>query len=108
MLEIECKEYFAEVMKTAETMKLVDQLKSKLDYLGTYACHTTPEDTRCRLFKDFASLSFQFVMEKRKDGVYSRWFNGGLVYQGPGQPADGSAPSLTVSIAEGTGWFVHT
>ena len=34
--------------------------------------------------------------------------NGGLIFQGPGLPADGSFPSLTVSLASGTGWFCHT
>jgi hypothetical protein len=31
-----------------------------------------------------------------------------LIYQGPNCPADGSFPSLCVSLAPGTGWFVHT
>jgi len=32
----------------------------------------------------------------------------GLIFQGPSAPADGSFPSLTVSLASGTGWFCHT
>jgi hypothetical protein len=35
-------------------------------------------------------------------------FNGGLIYQGPDSPADGSFPSLCVGLASGTGWFCHT
>jgi hypothetical protein len=35
-------------------------------------------------------------------------FNGGLLFQGPSHPADGSSPSLTVSLASGNGWFCHT
>jgi hypothetical protein len=60
---------------------------------------------------DFAPRSFSFCHyilpekagEKRQFGM-----NGGLIYQGPVSPADGSFPSLTVSLASGTGWFCHT
>ena len=46
---------------------------------------------------------------KHPDG--SRWFNGGLIYSGPGQPLDGSAPALTVGIGIDSSvhnWSVHT
>jgi len=45
---------------------------------------------------------------------YIFWFNGGLIYSGPGRPSDGSAPSFTVSLdpvcASGAEhrWSVHT
>jgi len=32
-------------------------------------------------------------------------FNGELIFQRPSCPVDGSFPSLTVSLASGTGWF---
>jgi hypothetical protein len=35
-------------------------------------------------------------------------YNGGLIYQGPGPPGDGSFPSLSLSLTRGMGWFVHT
>jgi hypothetical protein len=42
-------------------------------------------------------------------GEYVSWFGGGLIYQGPDVPADGSFPSLTVSMnPTRIGWFVHT
>lgn len=67
------------------------------------------KNTRCTLFRDFAPYSFEFLMERSENGRdYERWFNGGLIYQGPDVPADGSAPSLTVSIdSKRNGWFVH-
>lgn len=43
------------------------------------------------------------------DKNWQHWFNGGLIYQGPAQPADGGFPSLTVSLdSTKHGWFVHT
>ena len=89
-------------------------------------------NTRCRLYKDFAPYSFQFTIQSLKkpdadgprtflkfndadwqeyisdDRNWNRMMEGGLIYQGPGNPADGSFPTLTVSLAKGTGWFVHT
>lgn len=49
---------------------------------------------------DHAPHSFSFDQPK---GLH-----GGIIYQGPDCPADGSMPSLTVSLAPGTGWFSHT
>ena len=58
------------------------------------------------LSSDFAPRSFafaHFVLPKyAANGQRSFWFNGGLIYQGPDSPADGSFPSLTVSLASGT------
>ncbi len=109
MLVIECQEYADEVRAAAKKMGVEKDLEEQLEYLGGYACHGDPQATRCRLFKDFAPLSFGFVMERRKDGAYVHWFDGGLVYEGPGVPADGSFPSLTVNIGEPKhGWLVHT
>jgi hypothetical protein len=62
---------------------------------------------------DVAPYSFSFAhfaLPKVTDEKPERkfWFNGGLIYQGPSVPADGSFPSLTVSLTPGTGWFCHT
>jgi hypothetical protein len=32
---------------------------------------------------------------------------GGLIYQGPACPGDGSFPSLTVNLSSDHGWFRH-
>ena len=104
------QDHFDQVRAWAEQHGCLDQLQKKLDYLTEYS----DEPTTCELYRDFAPHSFEFVM-KRADG--SRWFNGGLIYSGPGQPLDGSFPALTVSInnffnrrsdAPLHDWSVHT
>lgn len=117
MLIIEDQAYYDAVLAFARSVGAEKLLKAPLDYLATYACDGDREKTRCRLAKDFADHSFRFVMEKRDpdapDG-YVPWFNGGLVYSGPGQPLNGSFPALVVSLNpdEATGrthmWSVHT
>ena len=96
MLVIVDQDYVATVLAWAKSQSLAEQLQAQLDRLGSYA--------ECHLGKDFAPHSFSFAVYR--DGQFL--FNGGLIYQGPEQPADGSPPSFTVSLAEGTGWFIHT
>lgn len=106
------QEYFREVHKIASDRGIVDKLDKALLYAHLYACDwVDPERARFVLYKDFAPLSFVFWIEMRQeDGSYERWMNGGLIYQGPDIPADGSAPSFTVTITDPTevGWFMHT
>ncbi len=120
MLAIKCPEHFAAVVAFAATIGAVDQLVDKLTYLASYGGDSAA--VRCTLHKDFAPHSFGFSLEKpdldfltksngglpAADPKWKHWFSGGLIYQGPDSPADGSFPSLTVSLAEGVGWFVHT
>lgn len=110
-------EYFGGVMTQAVKLGLINQFLKQLQWLSEYAnrpgCMYDCEDgknTRCKLFKDFAPLSFTFSIEKTTDNVnWEHWFNGGLIYQGPSCPADGSFPSLTVSLnSTKHGWFAHT
>ena len=101
MLVVKCQEHLDYVRKFAAERGLTDQLQSKLDYLDTYAGR---ENTECHLFQDFAPYSFEFVM--LRGGV--RWFNGGMIYQGPDQPGDGSFPALTVSLDSSHGWTINT
>lgn len=104
MLVIKCEPaYFNEVMAFAASMGLAQQLQENLDRLSTFGGGVRT----CHLFKDFAPHSFSFNLY-RTDNCKQLWFNGGLIYQGPDSPADGSFPSLTMSLAEGTGWFIHT
>jgi hypothetical protein len=87
---------------------LLDQLNAQLEFLGSYG-HGM--HTKCDLHPDFAPHSFTFVMFKKEGPAkpWMYWFNGGLIYQGPDIPADGSSPSLTVSLnPTKRGWFVHT
>lgn len=107
-----CQESLKEAISFAKKMNLGHQFCRQLEWLSRYG--QTPEKfleqtVRCCLYKDFAPFSFEFVMQKKDSkGEWGRWFNGGLIYQGPGLPADGSFPTLTVSLHNQTGWFVHT
>ena len=96
----------------ARSMGLGEQLEKQLDYLAGYARGDGEPKRQCVLSDDFAPHSFcfaHFVLPKfTADGKRHFWFNGGLIWQGPNCPADGSFPSLTVSLANGTGWFCHT
>lgn len=104
MIKIEDPDYFAEVMQFALDNDCADKLTEKLGYLTAYH----EGENTCQLYKDWAPYSFHFLM-LRPDGT--RWFNGGLIYSGPGQPLDGSAPALTVGIGIDSsrhGWTAHT
>jgi len=107
MLQFECDQaYVDSVYHFAEKMGLRKQLEKQFDWLDIYG--GKKDDVRCTLYKDFAPHSFSFNIEIKRGGEFKFLYNGGLIYQGPGQPADGSAPSLTVSLHDGVGWFVHT
>lgn len=92
-------ERWSEIKKHAKAMGLQRQLARQLR-----ALHRMSFGGVCLLGYDFAPLSMGFSVQRNGRTV----INGGLIYQGPGSPADGSAPSFTVSLATGTGWFLHT
>ena len=100
------------VREFARSMGLSEQLERQLDFLANYARHDGEPIRQCVLSHDFAPRSFSFahfVLPKyAANGQRSFWFNGALIFQAPSCPADGSFPSLTVSLASGTGWFCHT
>ncbi len=111
MLNVKCPEWLAKVKEYAAKVGLSDQLEKQLDHLATYGGGEGRLDyCRCDLYQDFAPWSFQFTMYRTEEGKEpSYWFNGGLIYQGPACPADGSFPSLTMSLnPKKHGWFVHT
>lgn len=120
MLQINCEKELQQAKAFAVGISddLLKQLESQLEYLAGYAngpgCRydkSTGADTRCRLYKDFAPHSFRFEVDCKENyaAPWEYWFNGGLIYQGPDCPADGSFPSLTVSVdSKRIGWFVHT
>jgi hypothetical protein len=104
MIEFKDPDHLAKVVKFAVEHGCTDKLMGQLDYLATYGGGSNV----CEVFNDFAPNSFEFLM-KRPDGT--RWFNGGLIYSGPEQPLDGTAPALTVGIGVDStkhGWSVHT
>jgi hypothetical protein len=104
MIQFACPEHLAKVLEFAVNNGCADKLCERLRYLAGYG----DGKNLCVVHQDWAPNSFEFVMQ-HPDG--SRWFNGGLIYSGPGQPLDGSAPALIVGIGiDGSkhGWSVHT
>jgi hypothetical protein len=71
-------------------------------------------DTLALIGSDFAAHSLRFaVMEN--GSAYTRdgkcVYNGGFIYEGPGQPLNGSFPALTVSLSSNPNkhsWGIHT
>jgi hypothetical protein len=103
--QIDVLDHLEAVRENARQMGLSAQLERQLDFLATYGGH----NYQCILGKDFAPFSFDFALYRPGVKDARKFvFNGGLIFQSPRQPADGSFPSLTVSLASGTGWFCHT
>lgn len=104
MIDFKDPEHFLTVLKWAVLNNCADKLVERLSYLANYSDIGNQVD----IYRDHAPHSFAFLVH-RPDGT--RWFNGGLIYSGPGQPLDGSGPAFTVSLAP-TGhehdWSVHT
>lgn len=58
--------------------------------------------TKCKMFKDFAPLSFCWQMENGK-------LHGGLIYHGAhDHGGDGGAPTFSVNLSPTDGWSLHT
>jgi hypothetical protein len=101
----ETLDHLEAVRNWARDAGLLCQSNRQLDYLADYGSN----GYQCVLSKDFAPHSFTFGMYRPGTNETRKFsFMGGLIYQGPSCPADGPFPSLTVSLASGTGWFCHT
>lgn len=104
MIEFKDPEHLREVLRWASENGCSAKLAARIDYLATYG----DGKNVCELYCDHAPNSFAFLMLHPDR---TRWFNGGLIYSGPGQPLNGSAPAFTVSL-DRTGhehnWSVHT
>jgi hypothetical protein len=96
----------------ARLMGLGLQLERHICWLADYGRNPDPPSRQCLLGYDFAPHSFSFahylLPDSTGDGKRQLYLNGGLIYRGPESPANGSFPSLTVSVASGTGWFCHS
>ena len=89
----------------ADRIGLRPQLELHLAVLDRYA-HPTP--TRCVLLPDPALHSFHFVMEKEKDGEWTTWFEGTLVYEGPRDDQGSDAhPEFPVRLYPKMGWTIR-
>jgi hypothetical protein len=75
-LEVTCPDYLAAVRTEADRLGQRQSLEEKLAYLDSYGL---PGD-RCVLSRDFAPLSFRFVIWRTVNGVERRLVKGGLVY----------------------------
>lgn len=102
-LHIECEEYFAEVSAFAKEAECSEALTQALSRLKNMA-----GEGIAYLHTDFAPRSFAFVIH---DPAGKRGLVGGLIYSGPGQTLNGSAPTYTVSVEPPSTdhkWSIHT
>jgi hypothetical protein len=71
-------------------------------------------DTLALIGSDFAAHSLRFaVIENGSAQIRGGKcvYNGGFIYEGPGQPLNGSFPALTVSLSSNPNkhsWSIHT
>ncbi len=102
---------YLDEVKASEQAKAItgdNALTHVLAYLDGYASHRR---TRCLLFKDWAPLSFGFLMQvwHEPSQEFVAWFHGGVIYHGPVDGyGSGAAPSFSVTLAPTHGWSVHT
>lgn len=104
----EAMDYLEEQIDFARGTDCIDNLADRLFWLVQ---NGGSRPVRVVLCRDFAPHSFVFAVQ-RVDDTGQRWercMNGGLIYSGPDQPLDGSAPAFTVSLGEPKiGWSIHT
>jgi hypothetical protein len=112
-----CHEHFLLTKAFALERGLHRKLSAKLHYLDEYANRegctydkAEGKDTRCRLFKDFAPHSFEFVMECREapDAPWKRWFNGGLIFHDAGSSGVSGEMSVRLGDCSQSDWGIHT
>lgn len=109
MLDIRCPAYLNAAAEFSACVGAGASLMERLTYLATYAsgegCIYEKGGTRCELRQDGQGWSFYFTMY-RPDGAGGEafWFNGGLVYHGPG------IESFSVELVSESKphWSVHT
>lgn len=102
-LRIECEEHFAEVTAFAKQAEASEALTNALSRLKNLA-----GDGTAYLHKDFAPLSFAFMI---LDKAGKRDLVGGMIYSGPSQILNGSAPTYTVGVEPPSidhKWSIHT
>src|SRR5262249_4955601 len=103
ILDEEQLDRLEQVREFARSMGLSEQLERQLCWLADYGRNPDRPERQCVLAYDFAPHGFAFahylLPNSTGDGKRQFSFNGGLIYQGPSSPADGSFPSLTVNLA---------
>ncbi len=102
ILDDEQLDRLEQVREHARALGLFSQLERQLNYLAGY------DGSQCVLGYDFAPHNFSFCLYRPSPKEERKFrFNGGLLWQGSGAPADGSFPSLSVSLHNDTGLFIH-
>jgi hypothetical protein len=105
MLEDRTNGKLEEIKAFAAETGREEQLQKELDYLGNYSA----QETKCVFFPDFAPYSLSFNMERKEDGEWVHWFNGGLIFHGSHDGlGSGAAPTHSVCLTPTDGWGVHT
>ena len=82
MLRITNKEYYEQIVQTAQKRGILHRLQHKLEYLRHYGCSDDDPD-RCMVDVgwDFAPMSFSLMWYFRtEEGNYKHWFSGGLIF----------------------------
>lgn len=102
MLVVKNQEHYEKVLAFADSVGKRAQLDDRLAFLDGYA----QGRAKCILYADFAPYSFEFVLLDAKTGA--KWFNGGLLYFGPGDDGSGD-PQFSVRLdSRESGWEIHT
>lgn len=102
-LRVRCREHFLRTKEIADKMGLSVEFDRAFEIAHEWTNHG---GRVVEIYSDFAPLSFGYaILTSNGETVIA----GGLIYQGPSIPADGSFPSLTVSMdASRVGWFFHS
>ncbi len=107
------KKRLKEIFEFAVDNDCVSEIVDQLQYLNSYGSEAAPK-SKVVFTHDFAPLSMTFMMYGHEKGKWTEWFNGGLLYSGPGVKLDGGAPSFSMSLnkeaREGLlhRWSTHT
>lgn len=109
-LRIKCRKHFLQVQETAKKLGLEEAFNRAFQIAHQWTEHG---DRVVEIYSDFAPLSFGYAIlaPSHDHGHYTSTvvIAGGLIYQGPDIPANGSFPSLTVSMdPTRVGWFFHS
>ena len=110
ILDDEQLDRLEQVREFARLMGLDRQLETPALLPGPRVVRREDRSVRARLRLRTALVQLRryILPAYARSGERTFSYNGGMIYQGPSCPADGSFPSLTVSLASGTGWFCHT
>jgi len=109
MLEVHesAKERMEEARAYARANGIEEQLEGRLEYLRTYGGtfeegpNAGKDAFKVVLSMDFAPLSFGVAWYRLQlDGTYDEqpFLVGGMIFEGPQQPGDGSGPAFSVNL----------